>query len=43
MIHNKSLLSPLRGWDGLHAASLCSSRPKVKRYIPRKIKGQYER
>ncbi len=36
-IANKSLLSPLRGWDGLLAASLCSSRPKVKRYVSEEI------
>lgn len=29
---NKLLLSPLRGWDSLHAASLCSDCPKAKRY-----------
>jgi len=29
---NKLLLSPLRGWDSLHAASLCSGCPKAKRY-----------
>lgn len=30
--HNKLLLSPLRGGDGLHAASLCFGRPKARRY-----------
>lgn len=30
--HNKSLLSPLRGWDGQTAASLWFARPKAWRY-----------
>ena len=29
---NKLLLSPLRGWDALLAASLCFGRPKARRY-----------
>lgn len=33
MPYNKSLLSPLCGWDGLLVASLCSIRHKVKRYV----------
>ena len=35
--HNKSLMLPLRGWNGLHAASLCFSRPKVKRYVSEQL------
>jgi len=31
--HNKLLLSPLRGWDSLHAASLCYGCPKARRYV----------
>ena len=29
--HNKRLLSPLRGWDGLSAASRLQARPKAGR------------
>lgn len=29
--HNKRLLSPLRGWDGLFAASRLQARPKAGR------------
>jgi len=30
--HNKRLLSPLRGWDGLSAAARLQVRPKARRY-----------
>jgi hypothetical protein len=32
MAHNNRLLSPLRGWDGLSAASRLQVRPKAGRY-----------
>jgi hypothetical protein len=36
---NKRLLSPLRGWDGLSAASRLQVRPKAGRYIPEESHG----
>jgi len=31
--HNKQLLPPLRGWDGLSVASQLQDRPKAGRYV----------